>query len=455
MPTNDFAVVFIMEKRVAIIFAIMIAVCCLLSGCGKDPVSTLPSGTVPATTDGSVNTTVSGTVEPTTVPAAKPVGTIDVSYGVDSFDNAGWEIAPNSQMYGAVVEDGYYYIQDEVFRYLDMNTGISVCLCSKPACKHNSEECEAFTVDPFTRQLMFFINDCLYYIELDNEGASLLMRRNSTGMELQRVARLGESLMGKDRSITIYQPMITENWLYYMVEIQGIVTVGEVSQLQWIGDALCRVNLTNGKEEVLVVTDGDWLQLITVRTDGMIYTVSETPDLEHVVGADGYLTMPDNYYDLLPACAVNLMRWDEGTGENTLLLERTRATLEAPKSYGGKVTFYTSDHKERWGYDLTTGEVTQLDLILGTIINEDYMLYKKNADPNVPYDLEGQFILNMKTGELFPIDIPGGAYWMYNRSDKWLIINSLVGDRGVLYYIPIDAIADGIQVHDATIFPTA
>lgn len=411
-------------KRFLAAFLCAALICCmLLSGCTVDPAVT-------TTTNG--NTTV---------------GTQNGNYGLDLSGNDGWTVVSTSALYGAIEEDGYYYWDDCVLSYLDMNTGVSVVLCSDVLCTHETESCEAFLPDSATRQLMFCENDGLYYIELENDGSVVLKRRDSTGLGLQKVARLGEDLMGPDRELAVGDVVMTERWLYYVAEMY---TVNRDESGGFVNTSdkayLCRVDLKTGKDEALVEFAGGYLQLVTARADAMIYVSCDTPEVEYTYDDKGFPVLPDGYYQELQNSPANLMRWDESTGESTLLLERTHETLTAPKSYGGKVVFYASDNKYRYSYDLKTGEVSELDMIKGTIINETYMLHTESG---------AQYIKNMDTGTKYPIELLGGIIRLYNRSDKWLILCHVVNsDSQQCYYVPMSAIGDGIQAAELTPFPS-
>ena len=405
-------------------------ICCMmLSGCTVDPAVT-------TTNNGDAGTIPGGNTA---------VGTHNGNYGLELSGNDGWAVVSNSQLYGAVVEDGYYYWDDGFLRYLDMNTGVSVYLCSKVACEHKDDACEASIPDITAQQLMFWWDEGLYYIESDGSSASLLLRRDSAGMAMEKIARLGETLMGPERVVRACQFVVADGWMYYLVETDimsqlpdgGIATKGDKCYL-------CRVNLKSGKDEILVEFDGGYLELVTARSDAMLYVVCDTPELEY--NDKGVPVFPDGYYEELASSPANLMRWDESTGESTVLLERTNDTLYAAKSYGGKVVFVDSDNVNRYAYDLKTGEVSELDIIKGSIINETYMLHAESGR---------QTIKNMQTGKNYPVELYGKYIRLYNLSDKWLILTLVKDDSSrESYYISMSAIGDGIQAAEAIPFPS-
>ena len=412
-----------MKRIVSMLLSLGLAFAFVLSGCTVDPVG---------------NTTDANTTE----------GTHNGNYGLDLSDTDGWAVVANSALYGTVVDDGYYYQTENGFlAYLDMNVGTSVILCSKVACEHRDETCEAFLPDAATRKLMFYWNDDLYYIESDADGASLLLRRDSAGMAKEKVARLGESLMGTDRQVFVADIVMAGGWLYYHVEIFVVSKTADGGIVSVIDNSyLCRINLKSGKDMVLVEYTGGNLKLVTARADAMIYVEYDAPDVDIQFDDTGMPVYPDGYYEALANSPANLMRWDEATGQSTLLLERTNGTLYAPKSYGGKVVFVDDDNERRYAYDIKTGEVVELDMINGSIINETYMIH---AESGV------QTLKNMETGKEYPIELAGMVIRLYNRSDKWLILTLIKNDgTRESYYIPMSAIGDGIQKTELVSVPS-
>ena len=413
-----------MNKSKASFLIWIILLSWILSACALDPAnSSTPSANTPS--------------------GEEPAPTVD--YGVDLSDNDGWAVRFTGTARGVLVDDGYYYIEDGFLRYLDMNSGISVYLCSDLLCEHKDESlCEAGIMDPMTPMLIFFADDSLYYVEMDGYGASVVMRRNAAGMALEKVARLGESFMGKDKSVSVGQFMLADNWLYYQMSVDAITMTEYGSEVKAEKQVLCRLNLKTGKDEVLVEFDGGSLGLVSVKEDAMLYQLVDMPEAEPLYDEDGFPYLPQEYYDQLPDSPSRLMCWNQKTGESTVLLEKRNFDMKSLKCYGGKVIYYNSAADERYGYDLKTGEVAKMELITGTIINEDYMLHTKDGM---------QSILNLKTGKTYPISMQGQSFSVYNRSENWVIFAAKQGNDRICYYIPMAALADGIQAEEATRFP--
>lgn len=421
-----------MSKSKVVCLGCLLILLCLLSACTVDPVgSSVPSGNKPSV--GQPSAPTGEVTDPT------------ADFGVVLSDPDGWVVRFTGSARGVLVDDGYYYIDNDFLRYLDMNTGVSVYLCSDVLCPHNEPDiCEAGIIDHFTQNLMFFANDELYYIETDGNGSSALMRRDADGLGLQRIARLGESFMGKDRSVNVGQYMLSEKWLYYQASIGGVVNTEFGPIVRDMNQVLCRLNLNTGKNEVLVEFDSGSLVLVSVKEDAMLYQLVDTPEAEPLYDEDGFPYLPQEYYDQLPDSPSRLMYWNQKTGESTLLLEKRNFDMQGLKCYGGKVIYYNSAADERYSYDLKTGEVAEMELITGTIINEDYMLHTKDGI---------QAILNLKTGKTYPISMQGQSFSVYNRSENWVIFAAKQGNERICYYIPMAALADGIQAEDATPFP--
>ena len=431
-----------MKRLVCFLLLIAMVISLAFSGCAVDPVQTTTANQSHNPTEGKDptegNTPTDG--------SAPTEGTHTGNYGIDFSDNDGWALNTNSAFFGVVVDDGYYYLaEDMILRYLDMNVGTSVVLCSKIPCSHSNGSCEAFLSDYASQEKMFWWNDGLYYIESNGHNVSLLMRRNATGMAEEVVARLGESLMGSDREVSVAEFVIADGWMYYLAETFAVMQLADGSLMSTKDKSyLCRVNLNSGKDSVLVEYSDGYLRLVTARADAMIYVEYDTPEFELQLDDQGMLIYPDGYYEDLAKSPANLMRWDEATGQSTLLLERTNETLDSVKAYGGNVIFVEENHEHRYAYDLQTGQLSELDMISGALINETYMLHFEGGVHSIK---------NMKTGKTYPIELGGGTARVHAVSDKWLILRVRIEGIDTVYYIPMDAIADGIQRSDATAFP--
>lgn len=411
-------------KRVAsMMLSLVLVFAFVLSGCAVDPVGTTTTG---------ANTTE---------------GTHNRNYGLDLSSVDGWAVVANSALYGAIVDDGYYYQSDDgQLLYLDMNVGTSVILCSKVGCKHKGGECEGYLPDAETRKMMFYRNGGLYYIERDIEGALLVMRRDAAGMAKERVARLGEKLMGADREVTVSDFVVTDSCLYYLAETYTVSQTADGGFFSVRDKSfIARVNLKTGKDETLLSYGDGYLTLVTARDDAVIYAEYDTPEIEIQIDDMGMIEYPEGYYEDLANSPAYLKCWDEASGQSVLLLERTNATMHPPKSYGGKVIFVDEgDGENRYAYDLKTGQIDELDMISGSIINGTYMLHIESGV---------QTIMNMETGKKYPVELTGGVIRLYNCSDKWLILSLMKPGGYDYYYVPMSAISDGIQAEELTQFP--
>lgn len=429
------------------VFAIVLSVLLgsLLSGCSIDPASTSSGDS----TEGGSSTGGNTAVIPTW-----PEYSRSDAYGIDLVNTDGWAVNAASLPFGVIVDDGYYYVStisgsDLTFlKYLDMNSDISVYLCSNVECTHKTIKCEAYLPDLNTQNLMFFWSGGLYYIEMDSDGFCALLRRNEIGIALQTVTRLGENLLDSKQSLTVDDYVQAGKWLYYYAAVDSIVNTDEGSYAETVKTYLCRVNLSTGKDQVLVESPAGYVvELVTARDDAMVYTIMQQPQPD-----DPEMDMYDwmgtaEYASKRRAAPKSLMRWDEGTGESTELLRLTYSQLSSPKAYGGQVAFYTFDGDRRFTYDLKTGELTERKLFNGSIISSRYLLQHVTSTGS-------RSILDMQTGEKLPFKISGQNVRIRNISDEWLILSTgSVYKPDALYYIPISSLSDGLTMANAMLFP--
>ena len=347
---------------------------------------------------------------------------------------------------GAISDTGYYYLNQGLLHYVDFQNGVNVCLCSKAGCAHDDSECEAEIILDLggVFSTMFFWNGGIYFTTFGEYGWGLY-RRNADGTGESKVASLCEKYMKEDPEIEVdaYFFTVAGNYVYYFAGIQAVVKEGNVSTSQTVLQALLRVDLRTGKEEI-VVENRDYqqnkrLNPIAVRNDSAIYAVISYPDVEY--GAE-------NYDELRLQSPVQILQWSAETGESKVLLERTQKELGSSITYqGGK--FYCRPVGGVYSLDLETGALTQVDDGL-TIINADYGFL-------FDYEAKQSQLKNLKTGELLPNEFEECSLSMVCDSDHMVILTYMnakqTGKVDKFYaFLDPESLSDGLQEEDVTAF---
>ena len=349
---------------------------------------------------------------------------------------------------GAISDTGYYYLNQGLLHYVDFQNGVNVCLCSKAGCTHDDSECEAEIMLDLggVFSTMFFWNGGIYFTTFGEYGWGLY-RRNADGTGESKVATLCEKYMKEDPEIEVdaYFFTVAGNYVYYYGQVKAVVMQENITTSQTKLNALLRLDLRTGKEEILAecYEKNKGLRLVAVRNDSAIYTLASYP---------GVYYGDENYNALAEKCQIQLLQWSEETGESKVLLDKTWKEIGDSITYaGGEFFCYPED--VRHSINLETGALTRVeemnDLL---IINADYgFLYDEEADMCQ--------VKNLKTGEVLPNEY-GKYLFRFNikcYSDDMLILTYRVenedGSKDDHYmFVTAESLADGLQKEDATEF---
>lgn len=369
-------------------------------------------------------------------------------------NNNTWN-AVNYTYKGACSDAGYYYISKQnVLYYADFQSGVSVCLCNKANCPHDSTTsgdalaaCEAFlnNTETGTLSTMFFWNSGLYYVQNTPYGIQLF-RRNADGTNEAKVLTLCNAYLedAPDVQIEAYGFTVAGNYVYYYAMMNSIIeTEPNAFTSQTKSKALMRINLKTSKEEVLV-EDSDVnhsLFLVAVQATSMIYTIVTYPDVNYD---------SENYSVLTNQCPVQIMQWSENNGESTLLVESTQGEMGTVVKCIDDELYCYKDNS--WcQIDLATGEILYsgpFHVESGTlsIINSDYAFWREKTSDNWS-------ILDLNTSELLPNEY--GEYTLSivgSTSDAFIMTRSISKENGakdiVYMYIPLESLLDGLQEAD-------
>ena len=155
---------------------------------------------------------------------------------------------------GAISDTGYYYLNSRrLLYYVDFESGVNVCLCSKAGCTHDGDGCEAeIPNNSGILSTMFFYNGGIYFTNIDEYGW-VLYRRNADGTGESKIATLCEKYMKEDPEIEVnaFCFTVADNYVYYYAEIRVVVREENVNTYQNKLTALLRLDLRTGKEEIL------------------------------------------------------------------------------------------------------------------------------------------------------------------------------------------------------------
>ena len=360
-------------------------------------------------------------------------------------DNSTWEPVRRYSANGSISDTGYYYTVSNSIRFVDLQSGTNISLCTKAGCKHNSNNCDAYLkgIDCF-----FFYGDSLYSIDNGSYGMTLY-RRDATGLSLMKVADLGTKYTEDEKVLTFLYCGCAANYLYYCAEVSGMVQDEETgvktnkNEVQYIS----RVNLKNGKETYLfedpVGAFYDTVELLAVREDGVLFYHFDAADVRK--DDTGFL-------DILNADPATVKYCSGDTGEVTTLLETTRGDFNQGICVTGGKLCYTSMIKKDSGkwtygasvYDLDTGKKEFLFEGSAASLGSGYLLRSVSGTTQ-------RFVYDLAAGKEYPCDMFEGIATLRLSSDKGAVLSVAMLDTDNTateqryYFVPREAMADGIQ----------
>lgn len=365
-------------------------------------------------------------------------------------DHLDWVWVSETVWKGALSEQGYYY-GSQILSYCDFATEQHAVLCGKAGCKHEGEECDAYTGSAFGTN-MFFGDGYLYYLQHSYDGQHLY-RRDATGAAMVSIGTPGQHYIKQQKSVDIDHLTLADGYLFY----RGRVGTDTGTTVTLDIEFIARMNLATGKEEILVEVQmespGDHLRLCAVRGSGVIYSRYVTPTID--------LDDPDRL-DAVKQTPHTLYLWSEATGESAVLLEKTIEKFSQVRGVSGGKVFYstltTPDSADLYAYDLATGKDEHW--ISGRMwhLGGGYSLRQQE-------DGEGYDLINLLTKKTLPNALNeisnGGVGYIRCASDKGLIIQwygeelrkenegDEYGYRDQHHdYITYVSLADGLQKED-------
>ena len=355
-------------------------------------------------------------------------------------ENSGDWVAAEATYTGALCDTGYYYLTKEnILHYVDFYAGTNVCLCSRIGCKHDDyRECDAYIADQGVGgTTLRFWNGGIYYVESDQYGPQLY-RRNATGGDLQKIACLGETYleMYQDISLAVYAPALAEGFLYYYIDGTRVLREEEGMVVQSFLKAILRLDLSTGKETVVVEErrENYQLSLIAAKKNSAMYSLVAYPEDSQA----------EDYSERSAQCPVQVLQWNAGADEDRTLLEGTKAQFgEAHHYYDGKLYYALEDG--RYSYDLKSGKTTQVAKGATQQINEDYAIQTEEGTGN-------KLLLNMNTGALLPNALSSLRVRAVSK-DMVILIHSDRQNHANRYgFVALDSLSDGLQEEDFFVF---
>lgn len=344
--------------------------------------------------------------------------------------------------YGTMSDTGYYYTnKTRYLYYVDFQSNVNVSLCQRVGCTHDdADTCEAYLG---TERVLLW-SDHLYYLANDTYGTHLY-RRDATGQNLITVGTLCEDIMQKEQdiSINIVDTLIANGYLYYYAMLNKMErTETGVNSVSY-KDVIRRIDLVSGKETTVVESEDSRLELIGIRGRELLYSSILMPEG----------ITEENVSELLANTTTKLIIRNLDNDEEHLLFEKHRSQYQSLVDFvDGKLYYQYYNNSERYNavYDVDSGEETELPAGTLSVMNGRYILLRDN-----------QFcykLLDMQEDQELPVTLENANLDVYCASDLGAIFKysdrrATDGKKLLRYaFISLDALADGIQESDLTVF---
>lgn len=364
-------------------------------------------------------------------------------------DTQGWVMAGRQD--GAFSNEGYYYLKSGNFlMFADRRTGASVCLCSKPGCRHWMEDgqarenCDA-NIKGYDGPI-FYVADCLYYVTLDSYG-KYLKQRDAAGFSEKTIGALGKQYTEDEKIVSITNMCPAEGYIYYDATVSALVwdPATETSVVKEVGYYIAKVNLKSGKEDILLETgERNPIQICAVRSGGVLYCQWQIPEVEY--------ENPE-YTTALMNQTYTLNYWDLGKNQTAVVLQKLfRDCQGVMQVHSGKIYYQTNSFVSTttYAYDMKTGVETQISENALRHMGGGYALESQNGQ---------RVILNMHTGQRLPFTLQGNKLSIAAFSDQCCVVQNWSDiqngeQKRTLCIISYADLADGLQESDLLAFET-
>ena len=354
-----------------------------------------------------------------------------------------WAVARDHANHGALSEAGYYYVDNSFLCYADIAAEASTVLCTKAACGHNSDSCDAH-MSGGANLALYYWDEHVYYISVSEPT---LYSRNATGMDLKKIGALATKYIEEHKGIAIGACTIADGYLYYEADISDkVIDKNGVKTTQLVMQSIGRINLSTGKDEVLAEENIDKtsekLQLCAVKGKELLTF--------HWEGTDADRMDPD-YITAIRSIPVTLHYRNTATGETKVVFQKTMEDCSEIIMVSGENVYYkamsttnTENAGYIYSYNMSTGE----DMLA---CGEYARWYLGGGYVQCNYQVPEIYIFNINTSKRMPYELTGTGI-VYNTSNKGFVLCLIpVGEEKKerrVYYVPHKALSDGLQETD-------
>ena len=364
---------------------------------------------------------------------------------------------PAVQQKGCFSDTGYYFLSSEgLLHYTDLSSGTTVSLCPKVGCHHEDSEICDGRIGGGGKN-MFFWSDGLYYLDSDAYGFHLF-RRNADGTALSKVLTLCKDYMEElgQVNVVIQFAVAVDGLLYYEAELSSFADSGSELAAEDVASVIRRIDLRTGKEETLLEDKENNLQLLCARTDGFLYSSVKQLHLEDYPTSEDYAAEAGKQMN-------RFYQWDDSAEEPKLLFEKPVGECAAHQNQigGNKILCATTSYENEvltytyYTYDLATEAYSQMYKgLIDILIAGRYRYSRASMQQRDQWVLE-----DLESGKQLPCVqfYDGNCYIRLQcASAKGTVLTrqSKGGGERIYFYIPTEALADGLQLEDCLDFYT-
>lgn len=355
----------------------------------------------------------------------------------------GWINASFNNADNALSDTGCYHMVDSYFLYyVEIKSGIDICLCSKPGCLHDKNpdptmlsECDAY-IGGADRP--FFWDEHIYFFVNDEYGTHIYSR-DETGLSEKKIGSLGTRFTEEKKSVNVSYTVNVGGKLYYEATVDSIQYNEDrqesevVQELFYIG---C-MNLTTGKDETIIES--------TYPTN--LVAAGETGVIAYAYDTTGIDFEDPDYRAELEKRKSQLMLWNAETRDTEILVDKTYKDFNGVGCVSGTRVFCSTKYGENWYYDLKTGET--VPFVQGSVqyIGSRYALLSSG---------EKWKMLDLQTGQELQNELNAYSFDSYAASNTGFVllyrIHNGEGKPLDRYYcfVAYEDLADGLQKKDLT-----
>lgn len=353
---------------------------------------------------------------------------------------------------GTFSDQGYYYVQNAILRYLDTASGLCTALCTKAGCLHDQESCEAFFFNEyFSSGGACFWEDSLYYLKGTVFGIDLY-RCNAIGTDQEKIGSLGKKYVEEQLSVSARKFAQVGSYWYYSAHADEAVLDEKTGKMisKTVAYYISRIDLRTGKEEILIEDRENYLEFCAAQENAVLYTSRGVPQADMLDPA---------YREQLRKLPVTLHCWDGESKESGVVFEKDGSNFGKILVVVGEKLYYTlSEQKEDGGYtgssyiyDLKTGKETPF------AGDEAIMYFGGEYVKRMEIGTEDWYLYGLESGKRMPIEVSDGYPRMECWTDRGCVVHWQVeletGEKeNRTCYVTYEALADGLQDEDMLVF---